>query len=65
MGRSRREWTQATFDRYLKEGRGQGSAKDYKPWHRVREVPSKGRSSSSSRLSVKPSSKSLSYGYRY
>ncbi|MGQ4650351.1 hypothetical protein [Lyngbya aestuarii] len=41
----KREWTQAKFERYLKEGRGQGSGKDYKPWHRVREVPSKGRSS--------------------
>jgi hypothetical protein len=39
------EWTQAKFERYLKEGRGEGSGKDYKPWHRVREVPSKGRSS--------------------
>ena len=45
MGRGRREWTQATFFRYIKEGRGEGSGKDYKPWHRVREVPSIGRSS--------------------
>ncbi len=45
MGRGKREWTQATFERYIKEGRGEGSGKDYKPWHRVREVPSKGRSS--------------------
>jgi hypothetical protein len=45
MGRQGQEWTQAKFERYRKEGRGEGSGKDYKPWHRVREVPSKGRSS--------------------
>jgi len=45
MGRQGQEWTQAKFERYLQEGRGEGSGKDYKPWHRVREVPSKGRSS--------------------
>jgi hypothetical protein len=29
------EWTQAKFEGYIKEGRGKGSGKDYKPWHRV------------------------------
>lgn len=45
MGRRKQEWTQATFDRYLKEGRGQGEGKAYKPWLTVRDIPSKGRSS--------------------
>ena len=45
MGRQGQEWTQAKFERYRKEGRGEGNGKNYKPWHRVREVPSKGRSS--------------------
>lgn len=46
MGRPRkRQWTQAKFDRYVKEGRGQGEGKNYKPWLTVRDVSSQGRSS--------------------
>ncbi len=45
MGAQRRKWTQATFDRYVKEGRGQGEGKSYKPWITVRDVSSRGRSS--------------------
>lgn len=44
MGRRRDSWTQATCDRYIKEGRGKGEGKDYKPWLTVRDVSSKGRS---------------------
>ncbi|MBW4419914.1 MAG: TnsA endonuclease C-terminal domain-containing protein [Myxacorys californica WJT36-NPBG1] len=40
-----RKWTQATFDRYIKEGRGQGEGENYKPWLTVRDVSSRGRSS--------------------
>ncbi|WP_375495497.1 hypothetical protein [uncultured Nostoc sp.] len=32
MARGRQEWTQAKFERYIKEGRGQGSGEKYKPW---------------------------------
>ena len=30
--------------RWIKEGRGQGNLKDYKPWITIRDVSSKGRS---------------------
>lgn len=45
MVRGRREWTQAKYERYIKEGRGRGSGKDYKPWLTIQDFPSKGRSS--------------------
>ncbi|WP_224311971.1 MULTISPECIES: TnsA endonuclease C-terminal domain-containing protein [Nostocaceae] len=45
MVRGRREWTQAKYERYIKEGRGRGSGKHYKPWLTIQDVPSKGRSS--------------------
>ncbi|MBW4558193.1 MAG: hypothetical protein KME59_20120 [Trichormus sp. ATA11-4-KO1] len=32
MARGRQEWTEAKFERYIKEGRGQGSGENYKPW---------------------------------
>lgn len=47
MSRRRGEWTQAKFERYIKEGRGQGSRELYKPWITVQDFPSKGRSSRS------------------
>ncbi len=34
--------THKTFDRWLKEGRGQGVGAEYKPWYTVRDVPSTG-----------------------
>ncbi|MEH2151426.1 TnsA endonuclease C-terminal domain-containing protein [Nostoc sp.] len=43
MARSKQDWTQAKFERYLKEGRGQGSGKDYQPWIKIQDFPSKGR----------------------
>jgi hypothetical protein len=48
VGRGRGEWTQAKFERYVKEGRGQGSGENYRPWITVQDFPSKGRSSRSS-----------------
>ena len=45
MVRGRGEWTPAKFERYMKEGRGRGSGKDYKPWITIQDFPSKGRSS--------------------
>lgn len=43
MARRNREWTEATKEKRLKEGRGQGEGKDYKPWIYVQEFPSRGR----------------------
>ncbi|MEH1768392.1 TnsA endonuclease C-terminal domain-containing protein [Nostoc sp.] len=43
MARSKQDWTQAKFERYLKEGRGQGSGKGYQPWIKIQDFPSKGR----------------------
>jgi hypothetical protein len=37
------EWTPAKFEKYLKEGRGQGVGKDYLPWIMTYNFPSKGR----------------------
>ncbi|MGK7930192.1 MAG: TnsA endonuclease N-terminal domain-containing protein, partial [Microcystaceae cyanobacterium] len=44
MARTKREWTQAKFERYKKEGRGQGTGKDYVPWIKIQDFPSNGRS---------------------
>lgn len=44
MARTKRESSQAKFERYLKEGRGQGTGKDYVPWIKVQDFPSQGRS---------------------
>ncbi len=43
MGRHNQQWTKAKLKRYVKEGRGQGSGKHYKPWNTIRDYPSKGR----------------------
>jgi hypothetical protein len=37
-------WTKEKLKRYLKEGRGHGVGKAYKPWINTYEFPSKGRS---------------------
>lgn len=37
------QWTKAKFERYIKEGRGQGIGADYKPWTNTYEFSSKGR----------------------
>ena len=47
MARSRYDWTQAKFERYVKEGRGKGRGKDYKPWITIQDFPSVGRASRS------------------
>ncbi|MBS4220059.1 heteromeric transposase endonuclease subunit TnsA [Bacillus sp. FJAT-49711] len=39
-----REWNETTINRFLKEKRGQGTGKDYKPWLQVQDIASKGRS---------------------
>jgi hypothetical protein len=43
MPRNKRDWTEEKRDRYLKEGRGQGSGRDYKPWIEVSDFSSSGR----------------------
>ncbi len=35
-------WNQEKLQRYIKEGRGQGEGKDYKPWITVHDFPSEG-----------------------
>ncbi|NRG44282.1 TnsA endonuclease N-terminal domain-containing protein [Bacillus sp. CRN 9] len=39
-----REWNETTINRLLKEKRGQGIGKEYKPWLQVQDIASKGRS---------------------
>lgn len=39
----RSEWNYEKLKRYLKEGRGQGTGKDYKPWTTISDYSSKGR----------------------
>lgn len=38
-----KQWSKNKYERYLKEGRGQGDGKNYKPWIRVQDFSSKGR----------------------
>jgi hypothetical protein len=42
MSRSRRTWNQFTYNKYLREGRGQGAGADYNPWIHVQDFPSLG-----------------------
>jgi hypothetical protein len=44
MAKSRPVIDRNTIGRFLKEGRGQGTLQDYKPWLTVRDVPSLGKS---------------------
>jgi hypothetical protein len=42
MAKHRRTWNNSTFDKYLREGRGQGIGADYTPWIRIQDFPSLG-----------------------
>ena len=42
MAKRRRETTEKTIKKRLKEGRGQGSGAEYKPWLHIQDVPSQG-----------------------
>lgn len=42
--RGRRFKTQADIERYIAQGYGQGQGTEYRPWLRVQDVPSQGRS---------------------
>lgn len=43
MGRQRTRATEASIERWIKEGRGEGDGNEYKPWLYVWDVASKGR----------------------
>lgn len=45
MGKKRPSWDYQHYIRYLKEGRGQGTGADYKPWIYIHDFPSRGVSS--------------------
>ena len=45
MAKRKIEWNQEKLNRFLREGRGQGEGKEYKPWHKVQDFPSMGRCS--------------------
>ena len=42
MGKKRPSWDYQHYLRYLKEGRGQGTGSDYKPWIYIHDFPSRG-----------------------
>ena len=42
MGKRRPAWDYQHYLRYLKEGRGQGTGADYKPWICIHDFPSRG-----------------------
>jgi len=44
MAKKKYSHSETTFQRWIKEGRGAGRGRDYKPWLTVRDVPSMGRS---------------------
>lgn len=43
MAKRRTDWDQDKLNRFIKEGRGQGEGKDYKPWITIQDFPSMGR----------------------
>ena len=43
MAKYKIEWTEEKYKRFIKEGRGQGEGKDYKPWLTIHDFPSMGR----------------------
>jgi len=42
MAKHRRTWNNSTFDKYLREGRGQGVGVEYMPWICIQDFPSLG-----------------------
>jgi hypothetical protein len=45
MARGRYSWNENKIQKFIKEGRGKGFGKSYKPWLKIQDVPSHGRSS--------------------
>ena len=39
------DWSKQKLDNFLKDGRGKGEGKDYKPWFTIQDFPSMGRCS--------------------
>lgn len=42
MSKKRAMWNEATYRRYIAEGRGQGVLEEYKPWIVIQDFPSRG-----------------------
>lgn len=42
MAKHSRKWNQNIYEKYIKEGRGQGEGKGYKPWIRIQDFASTG-----------------------
>jgi hypothetical protein len=42
VAKRNRDWTAAKIERRIKEGRGQGYGREYKPWLTIHDVPSNG-----------------------
>jgi hypothetical protein len=42
MAKRRRKWNATVYQRYIREGRGQGSGVDYKPWVAIQDFASHG-----------------------
>ena len=42
MGKNRRKWGEKQYQRYIKEGRGQGTGADYIPWIKIHDFSSNG-----------------------
>ena len=42
MGKKRRRWSEKQYQRYIKEGRGQGIGAEYIPWIKIHDFPSSG-----------------------
>lgn len=43
MSKRNLDWNLNKLNKYLKEGRGQGEGKEYKPWLTIQDIPSLGR----------------------
>ena len=44
MAKRKRDFTDSKYEKKLKDGKGSGYGKDYKPWLTIQDVPSNGRS---------------------
>jgi hypothetical protein len=42
MARRKRVWNQSIFNKYIREGRGQGTGAEYNPWIHIQDFPSLG-----------------------
>ncbi|TFB21476.1 heteromeric transposase endonuclease subunit TnsA [Filobacillus milosensis] len=43
MTKRNQSWNEDKYNRFVKEGRGQGAGKEYKPWLSIQDFPSMGR----------------------